>query len=680
MDLGQFKNLFVEEAHGLLSSLDDALVDLEKKPWEIGLINEAFRVMHTIKGAAGMYGFSQIVEVTHELESLYDHIRQNKIQVPPELINLTFQASDHIRALLEDEAFEIEANIARHAGIKSSIENLRDIGSSKIPADTGVVRTGIDPTRKMCTWNIVFYPDDGLIKRAVNIKYIFQDLAELGECQISSLAKDQNGKEFYSIFLVTEQPYEEIEGALIFVMDYCRIIRVSDFNLFDMAGLEERLRTGVQALDKNFEEVSPVTADQSKGMALFNKGDDREQADSVSSSDRPLLVNVKHGSSRINVDASKLDQLMYLVSELVTTKSELRLAIEKENQGKVADASEKIEKLSKLLSENALNIRLVSLSEMLMRFKRLIRDLSKHLLKEVDFITVGDDTELDKNIIDNIGEPLMHLIRNCLDHGIETPERRRERGKPERGQIRFEAVKAGNYVYITIRDDGNGIDTEYVYKKAVDNGFVQPGSGLTTNEIYDLIFLPGFSTAQSLTDISGRGVGMDIVKRKIQEIRGEISVASEKGKGASFTLKLQQSVSIIETLLVEAGDLIYALPVEDIEACILESAENFVSSRNHQIGYGGHLIPYIRLRESFSQFSVTGDITEKIIVINRINKKYAIIVDRIIGEYQAVIKPVGEAFSHLQYLSGASLLGDGGIALLLDTDKLWYEIPTLATI
>ena len=415
-------------------------------------------------------------------------------------------------------------------------------------------------------------------------------------------------------------------------------------------------------------------------IKALNKAVQHENTGQGTPVDRNTLVNVKNGNSRINVDASKLDQLMYFVSELVTTKSELRLAIDKGIHEKVVDASEKLEKLSKLLSENALNIRLVSLSEMLMRYKRLIRDLSKQLNKSVDFITVGDDTELDKNIIDNIGEPLMHLIRNCLDHGIETPEKREACGKPEKGVIKFEAEKTGNYVYITISDDGNGIDTEYVYKKAVDNGFVQPGTELTTNEIFDLIFLPGFSTAQSLTDISGRGVGMDIVKRKIQEIRGEISVQSFKGKGTSFTLKLQQSVSIIETLLVEADGLIYALPIEDIEACILESAESFDNKRNHQMGYGGNLIPFIKLRESFSLSSNSLNATEKVIIINRINKKYAIIADRIIGEYQAVIKPVGEAFSHLQYLSGASLLGDGSIALLLDTDKLWYEIPSLAII
>lgn len=382
---------------------------------------------------------------------------------------------------------------------------------------------------------------------------------------------------------------------------------------------------------------------------------------------------------RINVDASKLDHLMYLVSELVTTKSELRLALEKNNYQKILDASEKIEKLSKLLSENALNVRLVSLNEMLIRFKRLIRDLSIHLKKKVEFITIGGDTELDKNIIDNIGEPIMHLIRNCIDHGIETPERRKESGKPETGQIKIEAVKSGNYVYITISDDGNGIDTNYVYNKAIDQKFIQPNSELSTKEIFDLIFLPGFSTAQSLTDISGRGVGMDIVKRKIQDIRGEVTVESQKGRGTSFILKLQQSVSIIETLLIEADEITYALPIEDIEACIIESTENFVNKRNHQMGYRGILIPYVKLRETFSNSYSESITTEKIIIINRIDKKYAIIADKIIGEYQAVVKPVGETFSHLHYLSGASLLGDGSIALLLDTDKLWYEIPSTKT-
>jgi two-component system chemotaxis sensor kinase CheA len=390
--------------------------------------------------------------------------------------------------------------------------------------------------------------------------------------------------------------------------------------------------------------------------------------------ENPFASPEKHTTSRVNVDASKLDQLMYLVSELVTTKSELILALERQNFAKISDAAEKIEKLSNLFSENALSIRLVSLNEMLSRFKRLVRDLSKQLNKSVDFLTVGDDTELDKNIIDKIGEPVMHLIRNCIDHGIESPEKRKSSGKSETGTIKIEAIKSGNYVFLTISDDGNGIDLNYIKTKAIENGFINANSNLTEKETLDLIFLPGFSTAQSLTNISGRGVGMDIVKKKIQEIRGEISITTNKGKGTTFALKLQQTVSIIETLLIEADGQTYALPIEDIEACILEPTESFTDRINHHIGYNGQLIPYISLRETLCNVSRNATTTEKIVIIKRVEKVYAIVVDNIIGEYQAVIKPLGEAFSKLKFLSGASLLGDGSIALLLDTDKLWFEI------
>lgn len=664
IDLSQFKQKFIIEAGDLLNNLDNILVQLEKDPSNESLIGETFRIMHTIKGTSGMYGFDSIVEITHETETLYDMVRSGQMEVTASLIEITFASADHIRNLLTE--VQTEEISARHQQLRDNIECLRkDRQDHK-----NVLQVETTPASKtgLSSWSIIFYPDDELIRRCVNLVFTFQDLFALGDCKIQSSPFSDNGTEVWNILLITDKSYDDIEGVLMFVSDYIKIIKIADFDITQPAAilsrdeevkqLEQMLQEESQPMVRPRRKVSEMTQE-----VLQNLNDNKE-------------INLKQAiikSGRINVDAQKLDLLMYLVSELVTTKSELLLSLQQSNSEKAWGAAEKIENLSKLFSNNALDIRLVSLSDLTNRFKRLVRDLSKHLDKNVDFVTVGDDTELDKSIIDVIGEPIIHLIRNCIDHGIETPEIRADRNKPEMGTIRFEANKAGNYVYITISDDGNGIDPDKIYRKAVEKGFIQEGAQLSKKEILDLIFLPGFSTAQSLSDVSGRGVGMDIVMKRIHEIRGEISINSTPGAGTSFVIKIQQTISIIDTLLISSAGTTYAIPVEDVEACELQNNSQLISKQSNLIVYNNHLIPFINLRNSLSGDS-TVPTREKVIIINRQNKFYAIVADKIIGEYQAVVKPLGKTFSEIRFFSGASILGDGSIALLLDTEKLRLEI------
>ncbi|HEX2937152.1 MAG TPA: chemotaxis protein CheA [Bacteroidales bacterium] len=673
MDLSQFKQKFIEEADSLLSNLDNALIELEKNPSDVQYVNEAFRVMHTIKGTSGMYGFSKVVEVTHEIESLYDMVRDNKMEVTQLLLDLTFAAADHIRALLVDENFENESNQIRHSQITQNIELIKQGLGINSNIDTFSHEAKTDP-ESLATWNILFFPNDELIHRCVNLTYTFQDLFALGEYKISSYPSESDTNQNWSIFLITNKTRDDIESALMFVMDYFIITKVANFDIFDPELLDKRDQhfqvTTVKTSETKAEEdlkprrrSSEITKELKQNFAVIKENSPRNMA--------------HHTTTRINVDASKLDQLMYLVSELVTTKSELTIALKSFNDTKALDAAEKIDKLSRMFSENALDIRLVSLHDMLNKFRRLIRDLARDLGKSIDFITIGEDTELDKNIIDSLAEPIMHLLRNCIDHGIELPEARLEQNKPETGIIRFEAFKTGNNVYINISDDGKGIDKEAVYQKAADKGLIQPNAQLSEKEIFDIIFLPGFSTAQSLSNVSGRGVGMDIVRRKIHEVRGDISITSQAGIGTTFSLKLQQTISIINTLLIKSGLFTYAIPIENIESCSLEATENIMNRQNKLIQFENELIPFLNLREHFSFFQREDELvreTEKLIILNKQDKRYALIADTIIGEYQAVVKPIGKAFSDIKFLSGASLLGDGSIALLIDTDKLWYEL------
>jgi two-component system, chemotaxis family, sensor kinase CheA len=655
MDISHLKHKFIDEANDLLSSLDADLLALEENPVSKPHINQVFRTMHTIKGASGMYGFEKITEVTHEIETLFDLVRENKLDVTKQLIDLTLAVADHIRNLLNDAELRVKENINNHKLIIDSV--------SCYNKQAGIQKEVMNKPKKMKksqgvqTWQIVLHPDEKLIYRGINLSLIIGDLHELGKCFIHSNV-EENVITFWNIFIVTDKGLDAISDAIMFIADNCKVSKVADFDVFDEKQLDEN-----EELTRN------------KEASYVSKTHDNEVKKDCSQISLPKVgkIGIQNNSlqvsHRIHVDASKLDTLMYLVTELVTSKSELLLAIQKRSDEKITETAEKIEKLSKLFSENALSIRLVSLQEMLLKYQRLIRDLSNVLGKKVSFSIKGENIELDKNIVDCIAEPIMHLIRNCIDHGIEIPEKRKLSNKDETGIIHFNAYESGNNVFLEVGDDGTGIDIDYVYRKAIDMGFIQPDAMLTEKEIFDLIFLPGFSTAQSLTEVSGRGVGMDIVRKKIHEIRGEIFVQSKRGKGTTFTIKLQQTISIIDTLLIKADKSVFAIPIDDVEACNLEEHSALFNRQSQLLPYNGELIPFIYLRGIFSNTSASLE-KEKLIIISKQGKKYAIVADEIIGQHQAVIKPLSKAVQNADFISGASILGDGAIALLLDTDKL----------
>ena len=368
---------------------------------------------------------------------------------------------------------------------------------------------------------------------------------------------------------------------------------------------------------------------------------------------------------------------MFLVSELITVNSQLTLSSHDHFYDKIRPYLEKVDSLSKQFRNNAIEIRLVPLGDTVLRFQRLIRDLSKQLNKKVEFVTKGTNTELDKNIIDQLAEPLMHLIRNCLDHGIESPETRVNKGKPEQGTITMSAYNSGNNVFIDISDDGSGIDIEKVRHKAIDKGFMKPHDKLTKKDIYDFIFLPGFSTAQNLTEVSGRGVGMDVVKKRINELRGEVIVDSTPGVGTTFTLKLQQSMSIVDSLLFTIDDNYFTVPISDIEVCS-QSSSSYIDKRRQSstLPFNNHLIPFVDLR---TLLCLGGNYKEnlKIIVIKNSDMELALLTDKIVGEHQAVLKPLGKSLRNQKYITSASQLGNGNMAFMIDTNTLMKNATTL---
>lgn len=662
----RFKDKFIDEANGLLDRLEKDLLDLETKPADKELIESAFRAMHTIKGVSGMYGYEFICEFTHHMESIYQAIRENKISFNKEICEITFLSIDHIRKLLSDEKLSDATNLKKHNQLIDSINKI--IQSPSLNNVTTIIpEIQAEEGTFEGTWHILLRTTETMFFRGISLISIFKELADLGKYQITKIDNLTNDCiDTWSIFLNSKASEQDIKEVFLFIEDECTIVNLSRSNI-----LTDEMESEASE-DPNEEEISILD---------YIEGSDKKKAKSKSEEKLPgqnAVVAAERAIKRISVDSTKLDQLMFLVSELITVNSQLTLSSRDAIFSSLRPYLEKVDTLAKQFRNNAIEIRLVPLSDTVLRFQRLIRDLSKQLNKKVDFNTQGTNTELDKNTIDQLAEPLMHIIRNCIDHGIESPEERLKSGKPEQGIITLSAFNSGNFVYISISDDGKGIDIEKVRQKGVDKGILKSTDKPDRKQIYDLIFMPGFSTAQSLTEVSGRGVGMDIVKKRINDLRGEVIIESETGVGTSFTLKLQQSLSIIDTLLFTVGDNFFTVPIAEIALCSQVTSEE-IDQRRHTstIPFDNHLIPFIDLRALFQE-SGKYEKNLKLIIIRNNERELALLSDRIVGEHQAVLKPLGKSLRDQIYITSASQMGNGQMAFMIDTNSLMksHEMTT----
>jgi len=670
--LVEFRDKFVADALDLIKGLEKSLMQLENNGTDKGAIEEVFRFAHTLKGVSGMYGFDKIAEYTHKLETLFDCIRTNTLLVNSAIIDLTLQSVDHIKCLLTDFDFVKPNNQSNHFKL---IEELKlYVGNSsefpKIKAEKS------NNQKKLCSYYICFTPEESFIFRGVKVITIFRELAEIGTFEIFKHQPnivneiETENSESWGIFLTTEEPKEAIDDVFLFVEDNYKLFKLSDNNLFEDGQPNEMVNPDIKNIPIHIEDLQQLKQIDIKEIINHSFEVSQNNSNEIIGKKAPEYCSESNAiSQNINVDTAKLDMLMYLVSELVTTNAQLKLGFQLSDNQQLEMVVEKMEKLTKQFRDSTFSLRLIPIQENILCFQRLIRDLSNSLNKHIKFEIEGGETELDKNILDKLTEPLMHLVRNCVDHGIELPEVRALNGKPKTGTIKFSAQHSGNQIFIRISDDGCGIDHERVIAKAIEKGIIESGKQLSQQEIFDLIFLPGFSTAANLSEISGRGVGMDVVKRKIQELHGDIQIISEKGKGSEFIIKLQQTVSIIDTLLIRCGTSFFALPLSEIENCQLPANEAFLNRQNKHLDYMEQLVPYTNLRDEFQCYSQNTE-RQKILIINRNQKKHAIITDEIIGEYQAVVKPLGKAFNDIKCIYGASVLGSGKIALLIDTEKL----------
>lgn len=697
----QFKQKYIEEVNDMLNDMEGSVLNLEQNPSSMEEINQVFRVMHTLKGTSAMYDFKTVEKITHDVESVYGKIRDAHGSVSKDVSTLTLECVDLLRHLLNqpsagDDAL-VDDFLARVAAIYGGAPGQLD--GSGMNAD-GSSAAGNCKT----TYYVMFAPEADITNRGVNVKGIVENIKELGEHTIYTHTRtgDQSDSgKFYMYWeavVATEMPYNEIDEIFLFVHDEVTVTKIAARNLFEFDDFKEKLaeyqllgtRVDYEELVALAATLIPAPASASPVESPSDSVQKEEHdntanapytsaaAQSASSLEAERKIVARHieapdsKNSGIKVESEKLDELMNLVSEFVNTKAEMLLLAEKYDIPELHDIYEKVDKLSNKLKDNALSIRLVPIESLMLRFQRLVRDLSNELGKQVDFVTEGTDTELDKTIIDNLAVPLMHIIRNSIDHGIETVERRRALKKTDHGIIKFTAFYSGNNVFIQVQDDGAGMNPEYLFQKAVEKGIMKPTDHPTNRQLYDLVFLPGFSTVQKITGISGRGVGMDAVKQTIMRLRGEIDMDSEVDLGTSTTIKLPLTLSIVDALLVSVASSLFLIPVYLVDSCTLMKRSDLLQGRGHFM-YEGAPTPVIDLRSALNMGGTPPD-DVNVVMVKYKDTCVGLALDKVHGEHQAVLKPLGKYFSKQEYLSGGSILGDGSIALVLDTNKLIRQL------
>ena len=670
--IDKFRAKFVEESTDNVHDLEEALFLLEKDMDNKELIERIFRAMHSLKGGGAMFGFNHLSDFTHHLETLFDWVRNGRMKVSTDLISLTFSAIDQINFLLKTGDLTNPEDINNQKTFIQRIEAF--LTDSETPAASEMQRSGSSASANQPneekTYLITFIPQEDLLLNGTNPLYLLDDIHALGTARTLAfthkvpsldLFEPSSNYSLWQIIVSTEQLVNEIKDVFIFVEDECElhidlIAASSIVNQPEVDALVDKaLKSNILLTLEEFKQEQWALTPQPLNVA----GDKKKQT-----------AAKEHKISSIRVSSHKIDELVNLVSELVTIQAQLGLYAENHEDPAIISLSENIQKLSRQLRENAFDISLIPLQSELMRFQRLVRDLSKEQAKDIDFIIEGGDLELDKNIIENLTDPLLHILRNSIDHGIEKPDDRIKAGKAPKGTILFKAFHSGANIIIEISDDGRGIDPDFIRQKAIAKGVIDADTQIDDKEVLDLVFVSGFSTRDVVSGVSGRGVGMDVVRRRIANIRGEVSVDSEKGKGTVISIKLPITLSIIDGLLVAVGDNKYVIPISAIDKIYALEPQEVKQSFNNVIVIDNQQKPYIDLRKIFQAPEKENAEIVRMIMIKAEERVTGVIVDDIIGEYQTVVKPLGRYLKKQEYISGASILGDGTIALVVDSSRL----------
>ena len=665
--IDRFKAKFVEEAQDNVRDIEEALFLLEDDLTNNDIIERIFRAMHSLKGGGAMFGFNDLSEFTHHLETIFDLIRNDKLNANHEIISLTFNSVDHIKYLLSAGNLGSRDDIEEQNNLINEIakySSLPDVNKDETKEPAGSERKE-DGSK---TYMVTVVPDENILKNGTNPLFLIDDLYALGDAEtIVFTDKIPLFDEFdpfknycsWQVFLNTREPLNEIKDVFIFVEDECvvDITEIPGSNVLSHPKLKE-------LTEKARKDQKPVTKEEVLNIKP-------EEPDNLTEPVKKKNFFKEHKISSIRVASNKIDDLVNRVSEMMTIQAQLSLYAENNSDPALVAIAENIHKLSRQLRDNAFEISLIPIQNELMRYQRLVRDLSKGMNKEIDFIIEGGEIELDKNIIEGLTDPLLHILRNSVDHGIEPPEERIKLGKSPRGTIIFKAYYSGANVIIKVQDDGRGIDPDFIKSVAIEKNLIDKDLELSRKEILDLVFLSGFTTRKNVSDISGRGVGMDVVKRKVNEIRGEVSVESEVGQGTILTIELPLTLSIIDGLLVNVAKGQYVIPISNIDKIYSLAKVRLSESFNKIATIGDQQYSFIDLRDIFPEQKEDHEETQ-LILVKYEDKRVGLIVDNVIGEYQTVVKPLGRFLKKHKNISGASIMGDGTISLLIDTNRLIY--------
>jgi len=709
-------SVFIQESREQLAEMESGLLRLEQTPDDMDNINAIFRAAHTIKGGAGVVECSFIVAFTHRVENILDSLRNDELAVTPPLATLLLECCDHMVSLINVLAAEDEAPDAglqaRGDALTEQLKEFIDNISGKAPDPASSGLTLHDATVEVETsgggivlndsWHISVRFGENVLRGGMDPLAFIRYLASLGEilgietvADAMPAAAEMDPESCYigfEIQLQTRSSKADIERVFDFVREDCdlRILppnsKLSEYIKHIQELPEDSMRLGeilvrcgalTQAeVDQGLndqkisaENVQPddeAPQPQLGEILVDNKVVHKEIVDAAVVKQTQVSDKKAKEARLVRVQADKLDQLIDLVGELVIAGASANLLAQKSKQGDLVEATSVLSRLVENIRDSALQLRMVQIGDTFTRFNRVVRDVSKELGKEIELVISGAETELDKTVVEKIGDPLMHLVRNSLDHGIEPTALRLERGKPACGTVTLNAYHDSGSIVIQISDDGGGLNKEKITAKALERGIIQPGETLTDAEVVNLIFEPGFSTVDKVSNLSGRGVGMDVVRRNIQSLRGAVDVESVEGEGATFTIRLPLTLAIIDGFLVGVEKAAYVIPLDMVIECI--ELKESTADRDF-LNLRGEVLPFVRLRQ---MFDIEGEqpARENIVVVQYAGQKAGIVVDRLMGEFQTVIKPLGVMFPHLRGIGGSTILGSGEVALILDVQTL----------
>jgi two-component system chemotaxis sensor kinase CheA len=677
---------FKDEALELIQELEAALLELEESPEDSSAIDRVFRALHTLKGSGGLAGFDNVAGFCHEAETVFEQVRSGERKVDEKLVSLTLSAQDHLKGMIMAEFGADPVDDDLTAELVASFQALMPFHYEAGPkVTTAAMVTPTDQT----TFRIRFRPMPNLFLQGVQPHFLLGELQRLGEAlvvaQLDAIpALDELNPEecfvYWDVLLTTDQDEDAIRDVFIFVEDDCELMiqKIDDGSQLDPP--EDYKRLGeilVERGDLSEEDLVKFLKEKKRlGEALVDEGavDSIKIQSALAEQERVQTLRRERKANdameSIRVKSDRLDKLVNLVGEMVTVQARLSQFANSRLDADLLSVAEEVERLTWDLRDQVLTIRMLPIGGTFTRFKRLIRDLGSELGKDVLLVSEGGETELDKTVIDQLNDPLVHMVRNSIGHGIESPAVRQAIGKPGKGRITLSAKHSGASVILTVADDGAGLDVKRIRAKAIEKGMISEQAELTEREIYALIFEPGFSTAQEVSNVSGRGVGMDVVRQAIDALRGSIEVRSEEGKGTTFSLKLPLTLAIIDGLLIDLGTEHYVLPLSAVEECIELTRDEVEQSHGRNlVKIRGEIVPYVRLRDVFKINSERPEI-EQIVIVNLEGLRVGFVVDHVVGEHQTVIKNLGRMYQDVNGVSGATILGDGRVALILDLPQL----------